>query len=111
MYMYMYIGMKDVIVMWSGRCIVDATRDKRPTSDICFSKVGFLAFITMNVNHTAEIECKSQNIDVVVAAAEKCLGVWDLTSEELQGVLIGGWHAIGMVWLAGLGWLAGYRGR
>jgi hypothetical protein len=28
----------------------------------------------------------SQNIEVVVAAAERYLGVRDLTSEELQGV-------------------------
>jgi hypothetical protein len=34
--------------------------------------------------------CKLQKIEVVVAAAERYLGVRDLTSEELQGVLSGG---------------------
>jgi hypothetical protein len=56
---------------------------------ICFIKFGFLAFIAMVINCTAEMERKSQKIDVVVAAAEKFLGVGDLTSEELQGVLSG----------------------
>jgi hypothetical protein len=32
----------------------------------CFSKVGFLAFIAMVINCTAEIECKSQKIDVLL---------------------------------------------
>ena len=36
------------------------------------------------------MECKSQNIEFVVAAAERYVGVQDLTSEELQGVLSGG---------------------
>ena len=41
---------------------------------MCFSKVGFLAFIAMVINCTAEIEHKSQKIDVVVVAAENSLG-------------------------------------
>ena len=36
------------------------------------------------------MERKSQKIEVVVAAAERYLGVRDLTSDELQGVLSGG---------------------
>ena len=36
------------------------------------------------------MERKSQKIEVLVAAAEKYLGVQDFTSEELQGVLSGG---------------------
>jgi hypothetical protein len=52
-----------------------------------FLKVGFLLFIAMVINCTAEMERRSQKIDVV--AAEKYLGVRDLTSEELQGVLGG----------------------
>lgn len=35
---------------------VPAQRDK-PTSDICFSKIGFLAFIVMFINCTAGMEC------------------------------------------------------
>ena len=40
----------------------------RPMSDLCFSKVGFLAFIAMVINCTAEMERKSQKVDVVAAA-------------------------------------------
>jgi hypothetical protein len=67
---------------------VPVQRDK-PTSDICFSKIGFLAFIAMVINCTAGMERKSQTIEFVVAAAERYLGVRDLPSEELQGVLSG----------------------
>jgi hypothetical protein len=41
----------------------------------------------------------TQIIEVVVVAAERCLGVRDLTSEELQGVLSGGvpsFQAVGL---------------
>ena len=48
---------------------------------ICFSKIGFLAFIAMVINCTAGMERRSQKIEVVVAAAERYLGVRDLTSE------------------------------
>jgi hypothetical protein len=47
----------------------------RPKSDICFSKFGFLAFIAMVINCTSEMGHKSLTINVVVAAAEKYLGV------------------------------------
>ena len=57
---------------------VPAQRD-RATSELCF----ILAFIAMVINCTAQIERKSQQIDLVVAAAEMYLGVRDLTSEEL----------------------------
>jgi predicted methyltransferase MtxX (methanogen marker protein 4) len=43
----------------------------------------------MVINCTAEMEPKSKNVDVVVAAAEKYLIIRDLTSEEFQGVLSG----------------------
>ena len=43
----------------------------------------------MVINCTAEMECMSQKIDFVVAAAEKYLGVRYLTSEELHGVWSG----------------------
>jgi hypothetical protein len=59
-----------------------------PTRYICFSKISFLVFILMVINCTAGIECKLQKIEVVVAAVERYLGVRDLKSEELQGVLM-----------------------
>jgi hypothetical protein len=37
---------------------------------ICFSKIGFSAFTAMVINCAAGMECKSQKIEVVVAAAE-----------------------------------------
>ena len=57
---------------------VPVQRDK-PTSDICFSKIGFLAFIAMVINCTAGMERKSWKIEILVAAAERYLGVRDLT--------------------------------
>ena len=70
---------------------VESSRDipvqrDRPKSEISFRKIGFLAFIAMVIHCTAGMECKLQKIEVVVAAAERYLGVRDLTSEELQGV-------------------------
>ena len=53
---------------------VPVQRDK-PTSEICFSKIGFLTFIAMVINCTAGMDCKSQEIEVVVAAAVRYLGV------------------------------------
>ena len=44
---------------------------KRDGKNMCFSKVGFLAFIAMVVNCTAEMDQKSQKIEVV--AEEKYL--------------------------------------
>ena len=38
----------------------------RLTGDICFSKIGFLAFIEMVINCTAGMKHKSQKIEVVV---------------------------------------------
>lgn len=43
-------------------------------NNMCFSKVGFLECIAMVVNCTAEMDRKSQKIEVVVAAAEYYLG-------------------------------------
>jgi hypothetical protein len=40
----------------------------RPTRDLCFSKVRFLAFISMVINCTAAMQCKSQKIYVVAVA-------------------------------------------
>ena len=55
----------------------------------------------MVINSTAGMERKSQKIEVVVKAVEEYLGVRDLTSEQLQGVLSGGvlsFQAVGLRW-------------
>ena len=54
-----------------------------------FQQDWIFSIYTMVINCTAGMERKSQIIEVVVVAAERCLGVRDLTSEELQGVLSG----------------------
>ena len=43
-------------------------------NNMCFSKVGFLAFIAMVINCTAEMEHKSLKIYVVAVAADNSLG-------------------------------------
>ena len=53
---------------------VPVQRD-RVMNELCFSKVVFLAFIATVINCTAEMESESQKIDVVVATAEKYLGI------------------------------------
>lgn len=56
--------------------MISVSRQRLIESDgknMCFSKVGFLAFIAMVVNCTAEMDRKSQKIDVMVAAAN----TWD----------------------------------
>jgi hypothetical protein len=55
-----------------GSRVSSSPRPIQSDRNVCF-KVGFLAFIA---NCTAEIECKSEKINVLVAAAEKYLGVW-----------------------------------
>ena len=62
----------------------------RVMSELCFSKVGFLAFIAMVINCTAEMESKLQKIYVVVEVTGRYLGIRDLTPEELQRGLSGG---------------------
>jgi hypothetical protein len=61
----------------------------RPKSDIGFSKIKVLVCIAMVIDCTAGMEQKLQKIKVVVAVAQRYLGVRDLTSEELQDVLSG----------------------
>ena len=46
----------------------------RAVSELCFSKV-VLAFIAFIINCTIEMECTFLEIAVVVAAAEKYLGM------------------------------------
>ena len=62
-----------------GRC-GESSRDiplqrDRPQSDISFSKTEFLAFIEIVITCTAGMERKLHKIDIVVAAAERYLGV------------------------------------
>jgi hypothetical protein len=73
----------------------------------------------MGINYIAEMEHKSQKIDIVVAAAEKYLGVQDLTaSEELQSglssgscsvVLPGHWHGAAADRVKVLEWGSGFN--
>lgn len=52
-----------------------------------FSKVGFLAFISIVINCMPQMERKSQKIDLEVVAVEMFLGVRDFSTEELEGDL------------------------
>ena len=63
---------------------VPVQRD-RPTTDIYL-----FVFLAMVIISTARMERKSRKIEFVVAGPERYLGVQDLTSEEVQGVLSGG---------------------
>lgn len=54
---------------------------KSDGKNMCFSKVGFFAFIAMVLNCTAEMDRKSQKILVVVAAAEEYLGLRGFTTK------------------------------
>ena len=71
--------------------VVQKTSRQRPRDSdgksMSFSKVGLLVFIATVVNYAAEMDRKSQNIEVVVAEAEKYLGLQGFTAEQLQGVL------------------------
>ena len=53
-------------------------------NNMYFSKVEFLALIALVINCTAEMERKSQKIPVVVAAAEKYVGVQDLLQKSYK---------------------------
>jgi hypothetical protein len=57
--------------------VCSATHKKRKSN----TNNTFWAFMAMVVNCTAGVECKTQWIDVVVAAAEKYLGVQYFTAE------------------------------
>jgi hypothetical protein len=52
--------------------------------NLCFGKVGFLVFIAMVINCATVMARKSQKIAVVVAAAEKYLGVQGFTVKETR---------------------------
>ena len=68
-----------------------------PTSDICFSKIGLLAFIVMVINCTAGMERKSQKIEFVVAAAERYVCVRDTGCVKwLCPILSGCWPEVGL---------------
>ena len=71
-----YRGSEDGLRGRSGESSRDIpVQRERPKSDISFSKIGYLAFIAMVINCTAGMEWKSQKIEVVVAPAERYLGV------------------------------------
>ena len=60
-----------------------SVQSDRPTNEMCFSNVGFVAFIVMVINCTAGIKVTENS--VVVAGAEKYLGLRDFIAEELRG--------------------------
>jgi hypothetical protein len=59
-----------------------------PTSDIWFSKIGFFSVHSNGY----QLHCMSQKIEVVMAAAEKYLGVF----EWWCPVLLGCWTEVGL---------------
>ena len=48
-------------------------------------KVDFVAFIAMVINGTAKVGIRSRNVDIIVDAAERFLGLKDFLVEELHG--------------------------
>lgn len=50
-------------------------------------KVDFEAFIVQVINCTAQTNKKSKKLDIIVSAAERFLGLQELTAEALQGIL------------------------
>ncbi|KAK6328805.1 hypothetical protein J4Q44_G00007830 [Coregonus suidteri] len=54
---------------------------------LCVKKVDFVVIFATVINCTAQFSKKSKKLDIIVAAAEKFLGLKDFTSEDLQGVL------------------------
>ena len=60
-------------------------RSRQVQSDLnSLCKIGLLPFIAMVINCTAQMERKSQKIELV-AAADMFLGIRDFSAEELQG--------------------------
>ena len=55
--------------------------EERDPERMSFSKVGFLEFIAIGIICTVMMEWKSQQIDVVVTAADKYLDVRDISAE------------------------------
>ena len=44
---------------------------------LCVKKVDFVAFIATVINCTAQVSKKLKKLDIIVAEAEKCLGLKD----------------------------------
>ena len=56
-------------------------------NSLCFIKFGFLEFIAMVINFIAQMERKSQKIELVVTSKDTFLGIRDFSAEKQQGVL------------------------
>lgn len=50
-------------------------------------KVDFVAFIASVINCTAQLSKKPKQLDIIIAAAERFLGLQDIPAEALQGLL------------------------
>ena len=50
-------------------------------------KVDFVAFIASVINRTAQMSKKPEQLDIIIAAAKKFLGLQDFPAEALQGLL------------------------
>lgn len=48
---------------------------------------GFVPFIATVINCTGHMSKNSRKLDIIISAAEKFLGLQDLTAEALQGLL------------------------
>ena len=67
------------------------------TSDICFSKIGFLAFIEIVINCTVGMEHKSQKIEVFGGSCREVFGCARLDIRRVTG--FGGalsFHVVGL---------------
>lgn len=54
---------------------------------MCKDEVKFSAFLAMVINYAAEVERKSERIEIVVGAARTFLDIVRITGEEVQGLL------------------------
>lgn len=59
----------------------------RDPDTLILKKVDFDAFIVQVINCTAQTNKKSKKLDIIVSAAERFLGLQELTAEALQGIL------------------------
>lgn len=59
----------------------------RDPDTLILKKVDVDAFIVQVINCTAQTNKKSKKLDIIVSAAERFLGLQELTAEALQGTL------------------------
>lgn len=59
----------------------------RDPDTLILKKVDVDAFIVQVINCTAQTNKKSKKLDIIVSAAERYLGLQELTAEALQGIL------------------------